>query len=448
VGTPGAHGPTGSGSSRSCAGGSGTGNAPRWCRRWIEPRQPFPTRPESPRIREHATARRSGAARPPVRGHRGARRLSRELSPGESAPAGHGGAGPHRGADVPAGAGEPAAPALPGVQLAQDGMLLEVDRSSFASRSPARPFSFASWTRRGRPIRDFEVAHERRMHFIVVRRDLAGFQHLHPAMEPDGTWTTDVDFGEGGTYRVFADFTRGGRAADAWRRCPGRRLVPSPPASCSGGQGPQRRRPRGRAARRCRERWGRCPARVRGSRRRAHRDGSASAAVLSLFIGLPPFDANRYAHADIFSGAFRSSATGWSAARCHIAPPRLLGRARTTCLAGSMVASMDLPAAGCRTPIHPRSACGRSGDRSFVRRFSVATGYLALALLALTLLTGPLNLLRHKSIPVLCPLSSSRASSADPARPSPSTAWLFRAELPGTGPQADRESRGRRGARA
>jgi hypothetical protein len=59
-------------------------------------------------------------------------------------------------------------------------------------------------------VRDFEVAHERRMHFIVVRRDLARFQHLHPAMEADATWRIGVDFREGGTYRVFADFTRGG----------------------------------------------------------------------------------------------------------------------------------------------------------------------------------------------------------------------------------------------
>ena len=38
-------------------------------------------------------------------------------------------------------------------------------------------------------MRDFDVEHEKRMHLIVVRRDLTGFQHLHPAQAADGTWT-------------------------------------------------------------------------------------------------------------------------------------------------------------------------------------------------------------------------------------------------------------------
>jgi hypothetical protein len=59
-------------------------------------------------------------------------------------------------------------------------------------------------------VRRLDEAHAKRMHFIVVRRDLDGFQHLHPEMAADGTWTTDVDLREGGTYRVFADFERGG----------------------------------------------------------------------------------------------------------------------------------------------------------------------------------------------------------------------------------------------
>jgi hypothetical protein len=50
------------------------------------------------------------------------------------------------------------------------------------------------------------------MHMIVVRRDLAGFQHLHPRQTADGAWTVDLELGEGGSYRVFADFTRDGEA--------------------------------------------------------------------------------------------------------------------------------------------------------------------------------------------------------------------------------------------
>lgn len=55
-------------------------------------------------------------------------------------------------------------------------------------------------------VTDFDVAHTKRMHVIVVRRDFAGFQHLHPTMEPDGTWVMPLAIADAGTYRVFADF--------------------------------------------------------------------------------------------------------------------------------------------------------------------------------------------------------------------------------------------------
>jgi hypothetical protein len=62
----------------------------------------------------------------------------------------------------------------------------------------------------GRAVRDFEVEHEKRMHFIVARDDLTGFQHLHPQMDADGNWTTAITIPEPGKYRVFADFKHEG----------------------------------------------------------------------------------------------------------------------------------------------------------------------------------------------------------------------------------------------
>jgi hypothetical protein len=50
------------------------------------------------------------------------------------------------------------------------------------------------------------------MHLIVARRDLTGFQHLHPTQRADGTWTTPATFADAGSYRLFADFTRDGEA--------------------------------------------------------------------------------------------------------------------------------------------------------------------------------------------------------------------------------------------
>jgi hypothetical protein len=59
-------------------------------------------------------------------------------------------------------------------------------------------------------VRDFEVEHEKRMHLIVVRDDLTGFQHLHPRMDASGNWTTAITVPEPGNYRVFADFKHEG----------------------------------------------------------------------------------------------------------------------------------------------------------------------------------------------------------------------------------------------
>jgi hypothetical protein len=59
-------------------------------------------------------------------------------------------------------------------------------------------------------VRDFDVEHERRMHLILARRDLTGFQHLHPEQAADGSWRTDVRLEDAGSYRLFADFSHDG----------------------------------------------------------------------------------------------------------------------------------------------------------------------------------------------------------------------------------------------
>ncbi|HYI80092.1 MAG TPA: hypothetical protein VEW67_04455 [Thermoleophilaceae bacterium] len=58
----------------------------------------------------------------------------------------------------------------------------------------------------GRTVRDFDVAHERAMHVIAVRRDLTGYQHVHPRQTADGGWAVDVAFPDPGPHRFYADF--------------------------------------------------------------------------------------------------------------------------------------------------------------------------------------------------------------------------------------------------
>jgi hypothetical protein len=117
-------------------------------------------------------------------------------------------------AQHPGGHGEEAeSPAAtpPGLAVAHDGYRLVLERSMYTSSDRGQQFAFQIVGDRARPVRDFEVEHGKRMHLIVVRRDLEHFQHLHPRLRDDGTWTGRVNFASGGSYRVFTDFTRHGK---------------------------------------------------------------------------------------------------------------------------------------------------------------------------------------------------------------------------------------------
>ena len=114
-------------------------------------------------------------------------------------------AGGHAGEEAEAAAHLPA-----GLSLAEDGLRLVPARTALA---PGRPqvFAFRVLDSRGRTVRDYDTLHERRMHLIVVRRDLTGFHHLHPVLRADGLWTTTVKLEKPGAYRAFADFSTRGR---------------------------------------------------------------------------------------------------------------------------------------------------------------------------------------------------------------------------------------------
>ncbi|MEN3270878.1 hypothetical protein [Pseudonocardia sp.] len=64
-----------------------------------------------------------------------------------------------------------------------------------------------------RPVTAFDIEQERPLHLILVRRDTAGFQHLHPALGPDGVWRLPITLPAAGVYHVYADFTPTGGPA-------------------------------------------------------------------------------------------------------------------------------------------------------------------------------------------------------------------------------------------
>ena len=120
------------------------------------------------------------------------------------------GEGAGHGAEPAHGGGEPADP-VRGLAVAEDGLRLVVDRPELRRGRP-ETLAFRVVGANGEAVRDFDLEHERRMHLILVRRDLTGFQHLHPELGADGTWRVRVELPDAGSYRLFADFARGGEA--------------------------------------------------------------------------------------------------------------------------------------------------------------------------------------------------------------------------------------------
>jgi hypothetical protein len=111
-------------------------------------------------------------------------------------------AGEHRDAGEHAGMAAPVDDLPGGLASSRDGYTFSVaDRTP----TPGR-FSFTITGPDGRPVTAFDVEHEKQLHLIVVRRDTAGFRHVHPEMAPDGTWSVPLTLSAAGSYRAFADF--------------------------------------------------------------------------------------------------------------------------------------------------------------------------------------------------------------------------------------------------
>ena len=99
-----------------------------------------------------------------------------------------------------------AADPVGGLAVAEHDLRVVVDDPELR-RGATEHLRFRVVDERGETVRDFDVEHTKRMHLIVARRDLTGFQHLHPEMAADGTWSTPLKLDTAGSYRIFADFS-------------------------------------------------------------------------------------------------------------------------------------------------------------------------------------------------------------------------------------------------
>ena len=92
-----------------------------------------------------------------------------------------------------------------GVMVSQNGYTVSLTTPT-ATPGTAVPVSFAIAGPDGKPVTTYDVAHEKELHLIAVRRDFTGFQHVHPVRDPSGLWTTSLGL-TAGPWRLFADFT-------------------------------------------------------------------------------------------------------------------------------------------------------------------------------------------------------------------------------------------------
>jgi hypothetical protein len=67
--------------------------------------------------------------------------------------------------------------------------------------------SFVVKNSKGGIVKDLQIVHEKPIHLIVVSEDLAEFNHLHPELQPDGSYKTSFAFKNGGRYKLYADLS-------------------------------------------------------------------------------------------------------------------------------------------------------------------------------------------------------------------------------------------------
>jgi hypothetical protein len=95
-----------------------------------------------------------------------------------------------------------------GLAVADQGYVLRPRTTRFTA-GETRDFLFTVFTPDGKPVTDFTRNSDQRMNLVVVRRDMSGYQQLHPIMAPDGTWSVPLVLDTPGSYRAFAEFLPG-----------------------------------------------------------------------------------------------------------------------------------------------------------------------------------------------------------------------------------------------
>jgi hypothetical protein len=118
---------------------------------------------------------------------------------------------------------------MPGMSMASgNGLANAVNGYTLAVRTPpGAGATTLAITHDGAPVTAFAPEQTKLMHFYLIRSDLTGFQHVHPTMSTDGTWTAPTKPVPAGEYRMYVQFVPHADAA-------GGALTVSTPVTVSG----------------------------------------------------------------------------------------------------------------------------------------------------------------------------------------------------------------------
>jgi hypothetical protein len=120
-----------------------------------------------------------------------------------------GGSAKRTGAPAMAMGGEAMAAVVPGADgtsLSAGGMTLQPASIRIAAHKQTT-WRFRIVDSHGQAVRSFERDQTKLLHLIVARTDMTDYQHLHPTLAADGTFSITMRFAEAGRYRAIADFT-------------------------------------------------------------------------------------------------------------------------------------------------------------------------------------------------------------------------------------------------
>lgn len=92
-----------------------------------------------------------------------------------------------------------------GISASQNGYTFVPSTTTVMAGMPMT-FTFHISGPDGKAVTYFQVDQTKLMHFYVIRSDLSGYQHLHPTMAADGTWSASLDALSAGSYRAYASF--------------------------------------------------------------------------------------------------------------------------------------------------------------------------------------------------------------------------------------------------